>query len=289
MPERTWQPLDAVLVTTPRSEFRTRLRNELEKRVHMATLTGVREGFTTVTPYLAVVEIERLITFAKAAFDAVETLRSPGSAGGVHYELRIGDSMLMCGGGGVYQGPSKLAALHVYVSDADAVYHRALEAGAESLSPPEDKPYFERNAAVKDPTGNVWYIATRHAGAPRLEGLRTVTPFLLASNALGLIEFLKQAFNAREIEVYKSPDGKLLHAAVWIGDAALEFGEAESLPSAFYLYVPDADALYQQAVAAGAKSLYPPSDQPYGDRCGGVEDAWGNTWYIASHSTPHQR
>ena len=255
----------------------------------MATLTGVREGFTTVTPYLTVVEIDRLITFAKEVFDAVETLRSPGSAGGFHYELRIGDSMLMCGGGGTFQGPSKLAALHVYVSDADAVYQRALQAGAESIAPPEDKPYFERNAAVKDPTGIVWYIATKHAGVRRLEGMRTVTPFLQAPNALGLMEFLKEAFNAREIEVYKSPDGQLMHAAVWIGDAALEFGEADSLPAAFYVYVPDADAFYRQAVAAGAKSLSVPEDQPYGDRCGGVEDGWGNTWYIASHSARHSQ
>ena len=250
----------------------------------MATLAGVREGFSTVTPYLTVVEVERLITFAKEVFDAVETLRSTGSAGGFHVELRIGDSMLMCGGGGTFQGPNKLAALHVYVPDTDAVYQRALEAGAESIAQPEDKPYFERNAAVKDPTGIVWYIATKHAGVQRLEGMRMVTPFLQASNAVGLIEFLKEAFNAREIEVYKSSDGKLMHAAAWIGDAALEFGEADSLPAAFYLYVSDTDALYEQAVAAGATSLYAPSDQPYGDRCGGVEDAWGNTWYIASHS-----
>ena len=53
---------------------------------------------------------------------------------------------------------------------------------------------------------------------------------------------------------------------------------------AAHLYVPDADAVYRQAVAAGAKPLYPPKDQPYGDRVDGVEDAWGNTWYIATHA-----
>jgi len=47
-------------------------------------------------------------------------------------------------------------------------------------------------------------------------------------------------------------------------------------------YVPDADAAYARALAAGATSLFPPADQPYGDRCGGVEDAWGHRWYIAS-------
>ena len=60
------------------------------------------------------------------------------------------------------------------------------------------------------------------------------------------------------------------------------------MPFAFYLYVPDADAdaFYRQAVAAGAKPLYPPKDQPYGDRMGGVEDAWGNTSHIATHLGP---
>lgn len=248
---------------------------------------GVREGFSTVTPYVAVVEVERLISFAKEVFGAVETERSAGSAGGVHCELRIGDSMLMFSGGAAVQGREKLNALHVYVPDCDAVYRRALGAGAESLFEPKEKPYGAREAGVKDPTGNLWFIATPNG--PRHEALRTVTPYLLATNALGLIEFLKAAFGATEIGVYKSPEGKLQHAALRIGDAALEFGEAQSLPFAFYLYVSDADALYQQAVAAGAKSLYPPLDQPFGDRVGGVEDAWGNTWYIASRLARENR
>ena len=244
-------------------------------------MTGVPAGSTTVTPYVVVVDVERLISFAKEAFGAIEEYRTTGSAGGAWCLMRIGDSTLMFTGGAPVKGREKLNALHVYVSDADAVYRRALEAGAESLYEPEDKPYGERNAGVKDPTGNLWFIATPKG--PKHEALRTVTPFLLAANALGLIEFLKAAFGAEEIGVYKSPEGKLQHAALRIGNAALEFGEAQGLPFAFYLYVPDADALYQQAVAAGARSLSPPSDQRWGDRVGGVEDAWGNTWYIASH------
>ena len=176
------------------------------------------------------------------------------------------------------RGKEKLHALHVYVPDADAVYRRALEAGAESVFEPKNKPYGSREAGVKDPTGNLWFIAQ----GPRHQALRTVTPYMLAENAFGLIEFLKNAFGAAEIGVYRSPDGRLQHAALRIGDAALEFGEAQAMPAACYLSVPDADAVYEQAVAAGAKSLYPPSDQPYGSRVGGVEDAWGNTWYIAS-------
>ena len=279
--------IEASLAGCPGKAFQLRLREELERRIRMMTTMGVREGFSTVTPYVAVVEVERLIAFAKETFGAVETERTTGSAGGVHCELRIGDSMLMFSGGSPVRGREKLNALHVYVPDVDAVYRQALEAGAESLYEPQDKPYGARDAGVKDPTGNIWFIATPKG--PRHEALRTVTPYVLAANALGLIEFLKAAFSAKEIGVYKSPEGKLLHAALRIGDAALEFGEAQGLPFAFYLYVPDADALYQQAVAAGAKSLYPPSDQPYGDRVGGVEDAWGNTWYIASHPARESR
>jgi PhnB protein len=248
----------------------------------MMTMTGIPAGFSTVTPTLSVVEAERLITFAKETFDAVETHRTTGSGGGIHSWLRVGDSMLMCFGAPA-RGPQRLHALHVYVPDTDAVYRRALEAGAESLYVPEDKPYGERQAGVKDPTGNLWFIATRFPGTPVLEGMRTVTPYLLANNALGLIEFLKQAFSAREEDVYKTPDGKVMHAALRVGDAVLELGDAQAMPANFYLYVPDADALYRQAVDAGAKAVVPLADQPWGDRGGAVEDAWGNSWFIATH------
>ncbi|HXP83692.1 MAG TPA: VOC family protein [Bryobacteraceae bacterium] len=232
----------------------------------MLTTIERREGFTTVTPYVTVVEVERLIAFAKKAFGAVETERTTGSSGGTHCELRIGDSMLMCGGGAPARGREKRTALHIQVPDVDAVYAQALKAGGASASAPEDKPYDERVAEVKDPVGNIWYIAT-HAG-PLEAGIRTVTPCLLRRKALELIEFLKKAFSAREAGIYKTPEGTLMHGAVWIGDALLEMGDADGEPSAFYLYVPDADALYQQALEAGAKSLSPPADQPYGDRMG---------------------
>jgi PhnB protein len=60
-------------------------------------------------------------------------------------------------------------------------------------------------------------------------------------------------------------------------------GPYQPMPGAYYLYVPDADALYRRALAAGAKSLSEPADMPYGDRVGGVKDAFGNDWYIATH------
>jgi PhnB protein len=286
MPDQQMVWIEAALADCPRREFQDRLRQELERRIRMTattTLAGVRAGFTTVTPYLTVVEAERLVQFTKDAFGAVEMGRAIGTSGHLHCEVRIGDSMLMCGGGEVVRGRERPLAMHVYVPDTDAVYERALAAGAESLAVPENKPYGERMAGVKDPTGNLWYIATRLPGTPGMEGMRMVTPYLHQTDPLAVIEFVKRAFDAQELGVYKAPDGRVMHSVMRIGDAIVEMGETTPMPASMYLYVPDADARYQQAIAAGAKSLYAPVDQPYGDHMGVVEDSWGNTWCIATH------
>ena len=284
MPDQSLSKLEAALAECPRREFHDRLRKELERSIRMTTAAarpGVREGFTTVTPYLTVLDAERLVRFVKDVFGAVETGRSTGGSGHLHCEVRIGDSMLMCGGG--KPGQEKPLALHVYVPDTDAVYKRALAAGAESLSPPEDKPYGERMAGVKDPTGNIWYVAARLPGAVPVDGMRTVTPYLHHANPLGLIDFLKRAFDAEQLAAYHLPDGRLMHAVIRIGSSIVEMGETTPMPAGFYLYVRDADARYEQAVAAGAKGLFAPADYPYGDRMGVVEDRWGNTWCIATN------
>ena len=120
----------------------------------------IREGFHTVTPYLMVQEAAKLIDFVKEAFAATELFRGTGSAGGIHAEVRIGDSMVMIGGAGTWNGEPMPAAIYLYMDDVDAVYKRALQAGAASLSEPADQPYGDRIAGVKDPFGDVWYIAT---------------------------------------------------------------------------------------------------------------------------------
>lgn len=119
-------------------------------------------GYHTIAPYLTVREAEQLIEFVKQTFGAEVRLHGIGSAGGLHAELMLGDSMIMIGGGPDIEVP-KLAAIHVYVDDADMVYKRAIEAGATSLSEPTDKPYGDRMATVKDLCGNIWYIAARIA------------------------------------------------------------------------------------------------------------------------------
>ena len=120
----------------------------------------IREGFHTVTPYLMVREAAELVDFVKQAFGATELFRSTGSAGGLHVEVRIGDSMVMIGGGGIWSGEPMPAAIYLYIDDVDAVYERALKAGATSIMEPADQPYGDRLAGVKDAFGNVWYIST---------------------------------------------------------------------------------------------------------------------------------
>lgn len=120
----------------------------------------IREGYHTVTPYLIVQDAAQLIDFVKQVFEATETFRGTGSAGGIHAEVRIGNSMVMIGGGGAWSGEPSPATLYLYIDNVDAAYTRALQAGATSISEPADQPFGDRMAGVKDPFGNVWYIAT---------------------------------------------------------------------------------------------------------------------------------
>ncbi|HEY6768857.1 MAG TPA: VOC family protein, partial [Candidatus Sulfotelmatobacter sp.] len=252
----------------------------------------VRKGFSTLTQYLVTHEAENVIEFLKKTFGAEETLRSMGSAGGLHCELKIDDSMLMIGGGSGHgwKGEDMLGAFHVYVPDCDAVYERAIAAGAKSLQPPTDQPWGERTANVDDAAGNHWYIATFKGGNKheyKSEGAPAIQPYLHPLRAEPVINFLKRAFGAEESGRYTDPLGVMHHATLKIGTSQFEMGEAQGpyqpMHSMFYLYVPDADALYHRAIAAGATTVHEPTDQPYGDRSAAVKDAFGNTWYVATH------
>lgn len=132
-----------------------------------STVKPIPEGFHTVTPYLIVQEAAQLIEFVKQAFEATETFRGTGSAGGIHAEVKIGDSMVMIGGGGAWRGEAIPAALHLYVNNVDSVYQRALQVGATSITEPADQPYGDRMAGVKDSFGNVWYLATHIEDVPK--------------------------------------------------------------------------------------------------------------------------
>ena len=129
---------------------------------------------------------------------------------------------------------------------------------------------------------------------PIPEGFRTLTPHLTVKGAAKYIDFLKRAFNAVEVSRAPGPGGKLMHAHVRIGDADLmlndDFPEFGSLPIAegnwpltLHLYVPDVDAAFAQAVAAGCEVKMAVADQFWGDRYGWVKDPFGFTWGIATH------
>jgi PhnB protein len=272
----------------PDPAFKARLGADLLRRATMSTATGrtAREALQSVTAYLAVRPAIELVDFVKRAFGAQELMRTTGSGGGLHAEVRIGDTKVMIGGGAAWGGIPTPTGLHVYVPDADEVYRRALDAGAESLYEPVDQPYGDREAGVKDVAGNHWYIATHQAGGHVPAGLGTVTPFLHPRGAAELIEFMKQAFAAEEMGIHRGPEGAIAHAKIRVGGSVIEMGEAHGewgpMPSMFYLYVDDVDAWYQRALAAGAVSMEPPARQPYGERRAAVRDAFDNQWYLAT-------
>ena len=278
----------------PREDFKSSLKETLRRSATM-TATGTEKqpasetsvaGYHTVTPYLTVKRAEQLVEFVKQAFGATEVFRTIGSAGGLHAEVTIGESKLMIGG---YETVEEIpTALHLYVPDADVVYQRALDAGATSVEEPVDQFYGDREAGVKDPTGNIWWIATHKLGLPGTyipEGLRPVTPFLHPIGAAGLIEFMKQAFVAEEISREQSPEGMIHHAVVRIGDSMIEMGEAhgdaQPMPPALFVNVENLEESYARALGSGATSLQAPTTQGYG-RTAWVKDAWDNTWYLTA-------
>lgn len=120
----------------------------------------IPDGFHTVTPYLVVQGASSLIDFLKKAFDAEEVHRSTRPDGVVmHAQVRIGDSMVMIGEAWGQFKPLP-SAIYLYVKDTDAVYKKALKAGATSIMEPADQFYGDRNAGVKDASGMQWWIAT---------------------------------------------------------------------------------------------------------------------------------
>lgn len=119
------------------------------------------------------------------------------------------------------------------------------------------------------------------------EGYHTVTPMLMVEDASGFLEFLASAFGAADRGVMRTPDGKVAHAEVTLGDSLLMVSDANerfpASPSALHLYVDDSDAVFENAITAGATSVMPVQDQFYGDRSGQVRDRWGNLWDISTH------
>jgi PhnB protein len=119
------------------------------------------------------------------------------------------------------------------------------------------------------------------------DGYSTISPYLIASGAQRVIDFLKQTFGARELRRYDMSDGSIMHAEVQIGDTVVMLGDAgenwPAVPAHLHVYVQDVDATYERALEAGGVSVQPPErkgEDP--DRRGGVQDPAGNTWWIAT-------
>jgi PhnB protein len=126
-------------------------------------------------------------------------------------------------------------------------------------------------------------------------GMHTVTPHLICAGAADAIEFYKKAFGAKENGRLLTPEGKVMHAQIKIGDSVImlvdempqcgargpkAFG---GTPVTLHLYVNDVDAVFAQAVKAGAKPKMPVTDMFWGDRYGVIEDPFGHNWSIATH------
>ena len=130
---------------------------------------------------------------------------------------------------------------------------------------------------------------------PIPKGYHSATPYLIVNGAAKAIEFYKQAFGATELMRFPGPGGKLMHAEIKVGDSPIMLAdEAPEMdakspqsfggtPVGIMLYVPDVDATFKQAVAAGAKVAKPVQDQFYGDRSGTLIDPFGHKWTIGTH------
>jgi uncharacterized glyoxalase superfamily protein PhnB len=120
---------------------------------------------------------------------------------------------------------------------------------------------------------------------PIPQGYHTVTPYILVDGARKFIEFLEKAFNAKTNNIHEA-QGKIMNAEISVGSSLVMVGDNpqghKPNQAMFYLYVPDVDAMYKQAVSAGGESVHEPEDMFYGDRAGAVKDFSGNVWWIAT-------
>ena len=127
------------------------------------------------------------------------------------------------------------------------------------------------------------------------DGYHSIQPYLMFKNCAEALVFYAKAFGAKEKLRMPNPDGRIGHAEIQIGDSIIMMAdeapqmEAFSIehfggsPVSLLIYTEDCDALYKQAIEAGATSMREPTDQPYGDRMAGIRDPFGYRWYIATH------
>ncbi|GII04367.1 VOC family protein [Planobispora takensis] len=125
------------------------------------TVKPIPEGYTTVTPWIISYDTAGLMSYLTRAFDAVELARVVGDEGRIgHAEMRIGNAVVM-----MFDSrpgwPRTPAFLRLYVPDADAAHHQAVEAGGTSVTEVTHLYFGDRVGRVRDPFGNLWWIQTR--------------------------------------------------------------------------------------------------------------------------------
>jgi PhnB protein len=131
---------------------------------------------------------------------------------------------------------------------------------------------------------------------PIPDGYHAVTPTLTVRGASDAIEFYKKAFGAQEVMRFHGPDGKtIMHAEIKIGDSRIMLNDevpqmkclsplsVGGASSGIFLYVDNADDVFNKAISAGAKAIMPMMDAFWGDRCGGIDDPFGHRWTICTH------
>jgi PhnB protein len=300
----------------PREDFKARLKSDLERKPNMASMSEApARTRQTATPGLGIKNAAAAMEFYKKAFGAKEIMRFEAGGLVMHAEISIGNSIVMLGEESPeynFPSPQTLGgspvAMHLYVDDADAFTERAVAAGARLLSPVTDQFYGDRSGRVQDPFGYTWSIGMHKEDLSmeevnrRFEAMQqgpkepaagairdTLTPYLVARDAAGLIDFVKTVFDAQEqFRGIGSAGG--IHCEVRLGGSKLMIGgggpelswSGDARPMAFHVYVPDTDAIYQRALDAGASSLQAPADQPWNERTANVKDPHGNHWYIAT-------
>jgi PhnB protein len=248
----------------------------------------IRKGFRTLTPYLLVAGAVKLINFFKEAFGAEEIFRvaRPGSDLIMHAEVRMAGSLIELADATAEFKPRASTNI-LYVPDVDATFQRALDAGATSLSVPMDQPYGDRQGTVKDPSGNSWHITTHGSGQHIVANTPAIVPMFQVRDAGKYVEFLEQAFGAREIFAAKDPQGIARHVRLRVGNSILaggeSRGESQSAPFLLHMYVPNTDEVYANALRHGATTIRGLEDAPYGDRTATVQDPFGNLWSLATH------
>jgi PhnB protein len=248
----------AELRQLPREDFKARLKSDLQRKSSMATITETAASVRTVaSPRMSFKDVAKAIEFYKNAFGAKETFRFEVGGDIAHAEIMIGDSLLMLAGewpeGGRYSpettGNSPVA-IALQVPDVDAFAGQAIAAGAKLQRPIADQFYGKRDANLIDPFGYPWNVFTvteempveemhrrfqemtkgeekkKPAVDPIPKGYSTLTTYLVAQDADGLIAFLTKTFGAEE--TFRGGPGSEggLHCEVKIGDSILMVGGA---------------------------------------------------------------